>query len=575
MATVNAVLYTSKKYKDDKYPVMIRVSHRGQRSYFKIGDDAFNVKEKQWDKKAKQLKSDKRLNSNYVKQNAYIWERVNRTKEVIEGFEKQNIAWTFNLLRAELTESPSYTNFHNYTAKYIERMKKRNQHGSAWIYNAMERSLIAMLGGDEKKYYKLEIADINFDFIEKVIDYGREEVIKKNQVRSRWADGFIKLRLGQIKAILNAAIKDGEGSPHTYPFSDKYGAKKYIRTNDFRTKKRNKYVPSQFMEKFIEYKPYLHNRMMYVKHHIFHSLLPEIGYKKALTIKRQSLKTKMIDGKKCKVLELTEKEHGLEQIVPITDQMQLILDWFEKWTVCKDDYLFPIVQLVDSKEFEMYLYDRMKRKCTIVWEMTSRDRFPSCNADTFDQWNNHEVLVDAHVWTQKMFLFSYYAQGINFRDMAHLKKSDIQNNYDPDFGEYKFITFSRRKTKAPIEIQISDKLQEIIDWFEENMPPLGDYLLPIVNDLSLKGEDLYLHIKKKNASMNLHLKTIAEKCGFPGELKDLHAYFARHTYASTLRKKGAPVEVISEALGHQDLETTKVYLDTFGHKEINKFNKML
>jgi integrase len=42
-----------------------------------------------------------------------------------------------------------------------------------------------------------------------------------------------------------------------------------------------------------------------------------------------------------------------------------------------------------------------------------------------------------------------------------------------------------------------------------------------------------------------------------------------------LKNSGVSEDVISEALGHKDLATTKVYLDSFGNDEIAIANELL
>ena len=181
MATVNAVLFTSKKYKGDVYPIMIRVQHRGNKKYFKVGDDAYNVRKDQWDKVAKELKRDKRVNKNYVEQNFHILEQVNKVQGIIKDFENEEIAWTFNLLEQKYNANVNYINFRTFTEDIVRKFEKQNKIGTADNYRNVLRFFNTWLG--EKRLNKLEIADIDYSFIEKVIAYGREEVIKSNKVR--------------------------------------------------------------------------------------------------------------------------------------------------------------------------------------------------------------------------------------------------------------------------------------------------------------------------------------------------------------------------------------------------------
>lgn len=46
-------------------------------------------------------------------------------------------------------------------------------------------------------------------------------------------------------------------------------------------------------------------------------------------------------------------------------------------------------------------------------------------------------------------------------------------------------------------------------------------------------------------------------------IKPITTYYARHSFATILKRSGASTEFISDALGHSDLKTTKNYLAGF------------
>ena len=45
--------------------------------------------------------------------------------------------------------------------------------------------------------------------------------------------------------------------------------------------------------------------------------------------------------------------------------------------------------------------------------------------------------------------------------------------------------------------------------------------------------------------------------------KKATTYVARHTFSTVLKRSGASIEFIQEALGHTDIKTTESYLDSF------------
>ncbi len=188
---------------------------------------------------------------------------------------------------------------------------------------------------------------------------------------------------------------------------------------------------------------------------------------------------------------------------------------------------------------------------------------------------NSEILEPHLNWAKQMFLFSFYASGINFKDMAYLKDSNIKVKNFEGGKEYRYIDFNRKKTNESISVPVTESIKQIIVWAEQNTTNNNEYLLPIITNTKLKGEMLENHITQRRKRMNKHLRTIAERLDFPEGLLNISSYFARHSYATTLLRNGAQVEKISEALGHKSTKTTQIYLESFGTEEIAKLNEDL
>ena len=112
-----------------------------------------------------------------------------------------------------------------------------------------------------------------------------------------------------------------------------------------------------------------------------------------------------------------------------------------------------------------------------------------------------------------------------------------------------------------------------MDWAKKDRTRISDYLLPIVSIDGYEGQKLYTHIKDRYKRYNKHLKKLGTELKFEGI--SLSSYQSRHSYAMRLKNSGIPEDVISEALGHKDLMTTKTYLDSFQNNEIDKANEVL
>ena len=83
---------------------------------------------------------------------------------------------------------------------------------------------------------------------------------------------------------------------------------------------------------------------------------------------------------------------------------------------------------------------------------------------------------------------------------------------------------------------------------------------------------LYMHIRARYSKYQKYLRLLAEELGIDFHLT---SYVSRHTAAMTLQRNHIPREVISQMLGHADLETTNIYLDSFDNGVINEAAKVL
>lgn len=156
------------------------------------------------------------------------------------------------------------------------------------------------------------------------------------------------------------------------------------------------------------------------------------------------------------------------------------------------------------------------------------------------------------------FIFGYVGRGINFTDIVRLKWSNYTNGR---------ITFVRRKTRSKIDEEtsfaVTDELKQIIDWYKDNnIQSLGSpYIFPVLNGFHNTEKKIFNRIKKIRKIVNENLKAVGEKVG--AEIP-LTTYTWRHSFASVAKNEmKIDVAMISEMLGHHDLETTKHYLKSF------------
>jgi integrase/recombinase XerD len=156
-----------------------------------------------------------------------------------------------------------------------------------------------------------------------------------------------------------------------------------------------------------------------------------------------------------------------------------------------------------------------------------------------------------------LWLFSYLCNGINIKDVARLKYSNIQDGK---------ITFVRAKTERTtkknlkqIVAILTPEAEEIISRYRNPNNAPDNYVFSIIQP-GVSPERERALVLQKIKMINKYMSRIAKECGIE---KPVTTYTARHSFSTILKRSGAPIEFISESLGHQDLKTTEHYLDSF------------
>jgi len=161
-------------------------------------------------------------------------------------------------------------------------------------------------------------------------------------------------------------------------------------------------------------------------------------------------------------------------------------------------------------------------------------------------------------FARDIFLFSYYMAGINFKDIATLQYADIQNDR---------VHYSRSKTSKEMNCHIIPEAKRIIDKHSKPNSTDDDYIFPILNrNIHISEQQIHNRIHKVLGKVNTNLKTLSTKIGLKTPLT---TYVARHTFATVLKRSGVNIGIISESLGHSDLKTTQIYLDSFENSQID------
>jgi len=166
------------------------------------------------------------------------------------------------------------------------------------------------------------------------------------------------------------------------------------------------------------------------------------------------------------------------------------------------------------------------------------------------------------------WLFLYLCNGMNVKDFCLLKWSNID-------GE--MLTYERAKTQRSkkvskqIPIALKPQTWSIIKKWGQPSISKDAFIFPHL-DPSMTVETERKVYQQLTKTINKYLKQIAQETGIN---KNVTTYYARHSFATVLKRSGANVSMISELLGHNSVEVTENYLDGFEKEEIQEQTEVL
>ncbi len=101
---------------------------------------------------------------------------------------------------------------------------------------------------------------------------------------------------------------------------------------------------------------------------------------------------------------------------------------------------------------------------------------------------------------------------------------------------------------------------------KERMVILSDRLIEAIRERFINGSDFLFFNQWRKHLDTRHAFRIVQEIGERAGIENLHPHLLRHTYATNLRRKGADLLLIKEALGHASVSTTEIYAH-LGEKE--------
>jgi len=243
-----------------------------------------------------------------------------------------------------------------------------------------------------------------------------------------------------------------------------------------------------------------------------------------------------------------------------SDTMMLYEAWLKSKGICPNSISFymRILRAVYNRAVEKELTEQ-KYPFKHVYTGISKTVKRALPLKAIKRIKELDLTLKPHLdYARDMFLFSFYTRGMSFIDMAYLKKSDLKNGV---------IIYRRRKTGQQLTIKWEKCMEDIISKYDGCSTT--QYLLPIITN---PCADERMQYRNAISRINVALKEVARLAGLN---MPLTMHCARHCWASIAKSKNIPLSVISEGMGHDSEETTRIYLASLDTNVVDKANSLI
>ena len=209
----------------------------------------------------------------------------------------------------------------------------------------------------------------------------------------------------------------------------------------------------------------------------------------------------------------------------------------------------------DKNPFSEFKLSHLNTK-TMKRALSKSDILKIMDADCHDKSKLSQLAHD-------LFCFSYLCGGISLVDMANLTPDNIIEGR---------LIYLRQKTHGSINLQLSDRALQIINKYSDYQKR-ANYFFPILHyKRHITPMQKHNRVRKYCLHINQELKQLANELNITANVT---TYVARHSFATILKKSGVNIGIISQALGHQDIKTTQIYLSKFDNEQVDEAMKNL
>jgi integrase/recombinase XerD len=266
---------------------------------------------------------------------------------------------------------------------------------------------------------------------------------------------------------------------------------------------------------------------------------------------------------------------GFKKDLRIADITPKFLQKYEDWMLGQENsittvsiYLRCLRAILNRSNVDrlVYPFGKSKDKYSIP---TGKNIKKALTLDEVSKIFNYDAdPKSSEQMARDYWIFMYLSNGMNVKDICLLKWKNIDKN---------ILKYSRSKTKSTknseeqIKISLKSEAKAIIQKWGRPSDDRDDYIFPHLEQgmTAVRQRQVYQQLTK---TINKYMKRIAVALQID---KEITTYYARHSFATVLKRSGATTEFISEMLGHADSKTTRSYLDSFEDEEIHSRTDVL
>jgi integrase len=321
MISVNLVLDTRRKKKDNTFPLKIRIIHDRKPFELSLG---YSLLEKDWDQQKQRVKTSCKSIENINRLNSFLSKEKQRIGDILLRLQDERKLAT--LSQGDLKRILANKNAEIMTLAYgngvILQMQKANKFGNARVYESMLRSIQNFQKGKD-----IPLNQITYSWLKK---YEAWFLSKGNTVNG------LSVNMRTLRALLNRAIKERIITKDQYPFAD-YSIK--------RASTRKRAISLTDLKKIKEFHPGTKRQAWAQDCFMLSFYLMGASF-----VDLAFLQVKNIVGGR---IEYQRRKTGRLHSIPMSAPLQKILDRYLPGKD-KDDFILNVIK---SKEPEQQLKD--------------------------------------------------------------------------------------------------------------------------------------------------------------------------------------------------------------------------